>query len=136
MSSDTRPIIMAIDDDPVVLNLVVVILKKKYRLRPFTSARTAFKYLALPGASADLVLLDYHMADMNGPEVLARLRSDPGAASIPVVYLTGLIDEGGPAELLQSGASDFISKPPQAETLLAKVAEWLPVSGTGPDQPE
>jgi len=134
VSPDTRPIIMAIDDDPVVLNLVVVILKKKYRLRPFTSARMAFKYLALPGATADLVLLDYHMADMNGPEVLAKLRSDAATSSIPVVYLTGLIDEGGPAELLKSGAADFISKPPQAETLLAKVEEWLPVAGAAPDQ--
>ena len=126
MSLDTRPIIMAIDDDPVVLNLVVVILKKHYRLRPFTSARMAFKYLALPGSSVDLVLLDYHMSEMNGPEVLARLRSDPKTSSVPVIFLTGLIDQDSEEKLLKMGAAGFVPKPPQAETVLAKIRKWLP----------
>lgn len=126
MISDALPIIMAIDDDPVILNLTVGILRKKYRVRPFTSGPTAFKYLALPEGKADLILLDHQMPDLSGPEILARLRSDPATAQIPVIFLTGLTEEADAAEILRLGAADYLKKPPSPIDLLNKVRLHLP----------
>lgn len=129
MTPDAPPIILAIDDDPVILNLTVGLLRKKYRLRPFTSGHTAFKYLALPEGRADLVLLDYQLPDLSGPEIMARLRSDPATAGIPVIFLTGLGEEGDAAEILKLGAVDYLKKPPLPADLLSKVEFHLSAAG-------
>lgn len=132
MTPDAPPIILAIDDDPVILNLTVGLLRKKYRLRPFTSGLTAFKYLALPTGRADLILLDYQMPDLSGPEIIARLRSDPATAGLPVIFLTGLGEEGDGAEMLKLGAVDYLKKPPAPAELLRKVELHLRAAGEAP----
>lgn len=121
-------IIMTIDDDPVILNLIVGMLKKDYRLRPFVSARTAFAYLSLPeGPGADLILLDYHMPDLDGPEVLRRLKAEPVSAGIPVIFLTGRSDDGAEEDrrLMDLGAAGVLGKPPSAEALRSKIRRLL-----------
>ena len=126
MEPDQRPIIMAVDDDPVLLNLTVGMLRKDYRLRPFTSGRMAFKYLALPGSRADLALLDYQMPDMDGPELWRRLKAESATRDIPVVFMTGLEDADSASTLLAEGAAAFISKPPRPAELLATLRSILP----------
>ena len=125
MTSDTRPIIMAIDDDPVILNLTVGILRKAYRLRPFTSGKTAFEYLALPGSGVDLILLDHQMPEMDGPAILEKLRSDEATRDIPVIFMTGLDQASDEDRLRGGGAADYVRKPPVAADLLAKVKHHL-----------
>lgn len=125
MNSDLRPIILAIDDDPVILNLTVGILRKAYRLRPFTSGRMAFKYLGLPGARVDLILLDHQMPDFDGPAVLEKLRDDLATRDIPVIFMTGLDRADDVEALKQKGAADYVSKPPTAGDLLEKIGRCL-----------
>ena len=58
----------------------------------------------------DLILLDYHMPIMNGPETLVALRNAAATAKIPVIFLSG--DEGVQDELeAQQGVIGFIPKP-------------------------
>lgn len=125
MASDHRPIIMAIDDDPVTLNLAVVMLRRTYRLRPFTSGKAAFKFMALPGSKVDLILLDHQMPDMDGPEILKKLRADEATSRIPVIFMTGLDDDDELARLKELGAADCVRKPPVAADLLEKISRRL-----------
>ena len=131
MTSDTRPIIMAIDDDPVILNLSVGILRKTYRLRPFTSGKVAFKYLDLPGSKADLILLDHQMPDMDGPEILEKLRANQATRDIPVIFMTGLDRDDDEEALKKQGVADYIRKPPVAADLLTTISRHLPPSPAG-----
>lgn len=124
-SADNRPVIMAIDDDPVILNLSVGILRKSYRLRPFTSGKMALKYLSLPGAEVDLVLLDYQMPEMNGQEVLAKLRADSATRDRPIIFMTGQDNVDQEVGCPQDDLIDFISKPPIAADLLATIDRHL-----------
>lgn len=119
---------MAVDDDPVLLNMTVGLLRRDYRLRPFTSGRMAFKYLALPGPRPDLVLLDYQMPEMDGPEVWRRLQTEAATRNIPVVFMTGLDDLRSASELLARGAAAFIAKPPRSAELLSVLRSILPES--------
>ena len=57
----------------------------------------------------DLILLDMLLPKLDGPQVLALLKSNPSTEPIPVIVLSGLSDKNAP-KLLQAGASAFIQK--------------------------
>jgi CheY-like chemotaxis protein len=59
----------------------------------------------------DLILLDLHLPDHSGDEVLRVLRTDPRTATIPVVMLSGDALPGTAARLLAAGATAFLAKP-------------------------
>ena len=113
--------IIVVDDDLMSLKLAK---------RVFDKAGIEGKYLSL-GSKAlaltddpdipDLILLDVHMPDVNGFDVLARLKADPGYRSVPVIFLTGDEDIKTETAGLHAGAADFIRKPFAAEVLLTRV---------------
>lgn len=119
MEVEKKPIIAAIDDDPVILNLLVSILKKDYSVRPLVSGKEALR--TLPALHPDLILLDQQMPDMLGLDVLKALRKDEKTHDIPVIFLTGSIDSDNEVEALDSGAVDYITKPIRASALLIRV---------------
>jgi len=114
-----KQVILAIDDDPVILNIVLSTLKDDYSVRPFTGGRAALNFLA--GQSADLILLDFQMPDLNGFEVLERLQGARRLKDIPVVFLTGNSDGDGEVLALEMGAVDYIHKPVKPRALLTRV---------------
>ncbi|HEX3510234.1 MAG TPA: ATP-binding protein [Solirubrobacteraceae bacterium] len=70
----------------------------------------------------DLVLLDLHLPDMHGRQVLDQLKSDPATAAIPVVILSADATPGQVEQLLAAGAADYLTKPIDI-ALLLKVIE-------------
>ncbi|MGH9085821.1 MAG: ATP-binding protein [Acidimicrobiales bacterium] len=66
-----------------------------------------------------LVLLDLHLPDMGGEEVLQRLRDDPSTASIPVVIVSADATRGQIQRLLTAGATSYLTKPIDVQQLLA-----------------
>lgn len=75
--------------------------------------------------SPDLVLLDVVMPDMSGLEVCRRLKADPATADIPVILITALADHASKMAGLEAGADDFLTKPVDEVTLLARVRSSL-----------
>ncbi len=73
----------------------------------------------------DLILLDVMMPDMSGVTVCERLKADPETADIPVILITALADQGSKMEGLERGADDYLSKPVDEITLLARVRSLL-----------
>ena len=119
MSVIEKPVITAIDDDPVILNFLVSVLKANYSVRPFTSGSMALDFLKK--SKSDLILLDYQMPDMTGIEVLNALQNDPLTRDIPAIFLTGAIDSESEVEALDHGAVDYITKPIRYRSLLTRV---------------
>jgi len=117
--SDIKPVILAIDDDSIILNTVISTLKADYSVRPFISGESALKYLA--SNSADLILLDYQMPGLTGIEVLKELQSLPQTKEIPILFLTGSINGDSEALALEMGAVDYILKPIKPQALLTRV---------------
>jgi DNA-binding response OmpR family regulator len=78
--------------------------------------------LALAAAQPfDLILLDVMMPDLDGREVLVRLRADPATAEIPVVMISALDDVATAVDSIERGADDFITKPFDPVLLRARV---------------
>ncbi len=119
MNSNGKAVILAVDDDPVILNTVVSTLKADYSVRPFTSGATALNYLT--GQTADLILLDYQMPGLNGFDVLQRLQNNEVTRPIPIIFLTGSVDSNSEVEALELGAVDYIQKPVKPRALLTRV---------------
>lgn len=76
----------------------------------------------------DLILLDVMMPDMNGLDVCRALKADPKTADIPIVLITALTDHAAKMDGLEAGADDFLSKPVEEVTLLARVRSLLRAS--------
>ncbi|MDZ4095340.1 MAG: diguanylate cyclase [Paracoccaceae bacterium] len=69
----------------------------------------------------DLILLDYMLPDMTGIEVLNRLRADPLTINIPVVVFSAESDPETRVQALLAGADDFLTRPIDDQTLLARL---------------
>ncbi|ETA65390.1 response regulator receiver domain protein [Bordetella pertussis H918] len=79
---------------------------------------------ALRVQAFDLILLDWQLPDMNGDEVVRRLRTSYGFA-VPIIFLTSRDQESDLVQGLQAGADDYIVKPMRPAELLARVAALL-----------
>lgn len=73
----------------------------------------------------DLVLSDYMMPQMDGRELVTRLRRDYRTAGIPVLMLTAIDSEDTELQLINCGADDFVSKASKSEIMLARIRSLL-----------
>jgi putative two-component system response regulator len=117
--SVVMPVIMSVDDDPVVLNEIMSTLGRDNIVRPFTSAEAALKFIK--DNSVDLILLDHNMPMITGFDMLRVLKEDEKYAPIPVIFLTGTSDEEGEIRALTMGAIDYLKKPFHPKALITRV---------------
>ena len=91
-SPESQKCLLLVDDDAVMIRTLREGLSTSYKVVPANSGANALKILER--TKPDLILLDYEMPGMNGPEVLATLRSNESTAQIPVMFLTAKNDLG------------------------------------------
>ena len=77
----------------------------------------------------DLILLDVHLPDISGEQVLRELRADPELGRTPVVVLSADATPGQVQRLLAAGARAYLTKPLDVRRLLTILDETLPVRG-------
>src|SRR5690349_3987857 len=82
----------------------------------------------------DLILLDIHMPQMDGYEVVRRLKNDRDCREIPIVAVTALAMVGDREKILASGFSGYIAKPIDPETFATQVQEYLGAAHRGSPQ--
>ena len=117
-------VILCIDDDRDVRNLLEKILTDAgYTVTAAGDGRQGLAE-ALK-MRPDLILLDVIMPAIDGFSVCTQLQADQETAYIPVIFLTSLDGEEDRAKAFAVGAADYLAKPVQKESLLAKVEEQL-----------
>ena len=103
--------ILYIEDNPANVEVVSRFLRSRpnTRLRSEASGRAGIEYAVrdLP----DLILLDLHLPDLHGEQVINELKSEPGTAAIPVVVLSADASQGVIHRLLACGALAYLTKP-------------------------
>jgi diguanylate cyclase (GGDEF)-like protein len=114
--------ILLVDDDSMVVRILSRILSDFTPLRFATSGRAALK-LARESAP-DLVLLDVDMPEFSGFEVCKAFKSDSALAEVPIIFITSHESAQLEAKGIELGAADFISKPPHAPLVLARVRTY------------
>jgi len=118
--------ILVVDDDPINIRNAVRILKDEYRVSYATSGKDALELIKKD--QPDLILLDLHMPQMNGFEVIRILKANEKTEDIPVIFLTADSDQETEAKGLNEGALDFIAKPFMDEIVKQRVKHLIELS--------
>ena len=116
--------LLLVDDTPENLTVLGEILMPHYRVRVASSGARALA-AATTDPRPDLVLLDVMMPEMDGYEVISRLRADPRTRELPVIFVTALDSTEDEAHGLELGAVDYITKPVRPAIVLARVRGQL-----------
>lgn len=122
--NEIKKTIAVVDDEPDILELVSLNLKKNgYKVRDFLDADTFYNYLKFN--VPDLIVLDLMLPDADGMEICKDLRGQAKFAKIPVIILTAKGDETDKVLGLEIGADDYITKPFSPRELVARVKAVL-----------
>jgi putative two-component system response regulator len=111
-------IVFLIDDNMTNLMMGKGALKDTYKTFTMPSAEKMFELLK--NIRPDIILLDVMMPGMTGIEAIKILKSGE-YKDIPVLFLTGTVDEGMEKQCRELGAADYIQKPFTVEDILARV---------------
>ncbi len=119
-----RKRILIVDDDPEQLAQIKGNLKDFYDVTAVRSGPAALDYLE--SHAIDLMLLDYIMPEMDGPEVLYRLKTTRAYAQIPVIFLTGVTErEKVVKTLVELRPQGYLIKPAKKSEIIAKIIDVL-----------
>jgi CheY-like chemotaxis protein len=126
---DDRTHVLIVDDDLVIRRLARTLLEKSgIKVSEAVDGAAALEHLR-SGRLYDLMVLDLNMPEVNGDEVLRRVRGSAATAGLPVVILTG--SDGGEMEvkLMEEGADDYIRKPIDPPRFVARIKAALRRAG-------
>lgn len=119
-----KPTILAIDDDPIILDMYEAVLGGEYSLFTALSGAEGLEVLK-SHPRVDIILSDIMMPAMDGYETCRRIRQNPALAHAKIILVSskGKLDDR--LSGYQVGADDYITKPFEASELLAKVKVFL-----------
>jgi CheY-like chemotaxis protein len=115
--------IVLVEDNPDNRLLVRVILDSLYEVTEYETGFTGLE--GLQKEKPALVLLDVSLPEMDGTEVLRRIRADAGLRDLPVIALTAHAMAGDREKYLAAGFDEYVSKPIVDETLLLDAIKKL-----------
>ncbi len=122
--SDAKPKILVVDDDPLMRRIVTQSLERSaYELMEAESGVSGIQCAI--EQHPDLILLDVMMPEMDGFEVIRRLRMHPMTQGVPIILLTALGEMSEKVYGMQLGADDYMTKPFDPRELRARVQAHL-----------
>jgi len=116
---------LIVDDDPRNVQALVSVLKK-YQMHLVTAenGREALEKLD-KNKDLDIILMDIMMPEMDGYDAMRAIRAQKEFESLPIIAVTAKAMQGDRIKCLDSGASDYITKPVDRNQLLSLLRVWL-----------
>ncbi len=119
-----KPTLLIADDEPGNVRILVELLRSDYTIKVATDGETVLK-VAKSEPFPDLILLDVVMPGLDGYETCRILKQNEITKNIPVIFVTGKIDEKDESKAFEVGAVDYISKPFNPVIVKARVKTHL-----------
>jgi len=116
--------VLIVDDTPQNLSVLGEVLRPHYHVRAANCGERALR-VAVTEPRPDLILLDIMMPEMDGYEVLRRLKEDDLTRNTPVIFITAMSGSEDEMHGLELGAVDYITKPFNPAIVLARVRTQL-----------
>ena len=124
MGNDQVKILIVDDDARNIFALTSVLENQEMEVISATNGRQAIDTLqATP--DVDMVLMDIMMPEMDGYETMREIRSVPKFRTLPILALTAKAMKGDREKCLEASASDYITKPVDADQLMSLLRVWL-----------
>jgi len=117
--------LLCIEDNHANIRLIEAVLASRPNLRLLTAMQASVGLEMARTKVPDLILLDVHLPDMNGDDLLALLRADAMLRTIPVVVISADATARQIDRLLSAGASEYITKPIDVDQLLQILDRYL-----------
>lgn len=112
-----KPIILTVEDDPAVRNLISVTLEThNYKFIPAATGEAAI--LEAVSHNPDIMLLDLGLPDIDGIEIIKKIRQWP---KLPIIVISARTEDRDKIDALDAGADDYLTKPFSVEELLARL---------------
>ena len=112
-----KPLILVVEDDTSVRNLITTTLKTNdYRYLSAGNGEAAI--MEASSHNPDIVLLDLGLPDMDGVQVIQKIRS---WSNLPIIVISARSEDTDKIEALDAGADDYLTKPFSVEELLARL---------------
>ena len=109
--------ILVVEDNPQIINFITYVLKQEeFPCVSATNGQTALNILV--NQHIDLVLLDLGLPDIDGMEVIKKVR---GWSDVPIIVVSARDQDKEKADALDFGADDYLTKPFSATELLARI---------------
>ncbi|MCZ6653554.1 MAG: response regulator [Planctomycetota bacterium] len=124
-----RPRVLVVDDDPSVTEALRIRLESS-NYRVICAHGGAAAYWAAMKQKPNIITLDIGMPELDGADLLKKLKSHPLTRGIPVIVLTGNTDQSTKKELLNLGAAAYLTKPFRSSDLLLEIDNLLAAAGT------
>ncbi len=103
--------VLVVDDSPTYCTYLKVLLQRQhYQVITAFSGEEAVDILSRANNDISMVLLDYQLPGMSGYDVIRRIRKQYTSAQLPVIGVSGQMDQQIPAQILKCGANDFMYK--------------------------
>ena len=112
-----KPVILIVEDDNSVKNLITTTLKA-HDYRYLTAQNGDCAIMEASSHSPDIVLLDLGLPDMDGIEVIKRIRT---WSNMPIIVISARSEDTDKIDALDAGADDYLTKPFSVEELLARL---------------
>jgi len=119
--------VLIVDDDAEIVELIVEVLERDGRFEVKTASSGYEAGMATQRFRPELILLDYMLPDVNGNVVCQTIRKNPEFENIKIIIVSGVVKEDEIAQLLKSGAEDFIRKPFNITELTDKITAVLQI---------
>lgn len=112
-----KPLILVVEDDKPVRNLITTTLKT-HDYKYAAAVNGAEALMAASSHNPGVVLLDLGLPDMDGVEVIKRIRS---WSNMPIIVISARSEDRDKIEALDNGADDYLTKPFSVDELLARI---------------
>jgi PAS domain S-box-containing protein len=119
-----RRSVVYVEDNLSNLHLVERILERRPDVRLIPALQGRIGLDLATQHQPDLVLLDLHLPDMSGEDVLRQLKGHPTTASIPIVVMSADATAGRVSRLMEAGAVDYLTKPIDVSRFLGVIDRW------------
>jgi len=121
MHTPGRAEVLYVEDDPVNVEVMRAVLSARRAVDLKVAGTLAEAVAALQSSRPRLLLLDMHLPDGDGDELLRRLRADPGFATLQVLVVSADAQTQGESRAAAAGADGYFSKPIDFDALLARI---------------
>ena len=115
--------VLLVDDESAILQMLGDYLKPSYNIKRAINGKTAIKFIK--EQTPDIVVLDWMLPDIQGPEVAAWIRGHESFKSTPIIMLTAKSQEQDKLRGFDVGADDYLTKPFSLAELGARIKALL-----------
>jgi excisionase family DNA binding protein len=120
-----RKRVLVVDDDPALVEMLVEILETDGRFEVQSASNGFDAGMMTREFRPDLIVLDYLLPDINGNDVISRIRRDPTLKDVRIIIVSGVVNRDDVAALVECGADDFLQKPFSIEDLVKRITELV-----------